>query len=250
MDKKIRAVIPAAGKGSRLNCKDTPKAMYEVMGRPLLDIVLENASFIDKKDIYIIVGYKKEKIIDYFGDEYNYVFQNEQLGTGHAVRMCESAFRDFDGTVIVTYGDMPLFRKEILEKLCEHHQKSGAHCTLLTCIDPTLTNWAHIVRDEKGRVCGIVEAADLSEEDRKSGELFAGVLVFDSKHLFETLPKLSNENAQNEYYLTEVPALFTEQGLKVETIVTDDKDDLRGINTPEDAIACERVLKKRMSHKK
>ena len=102
----IKAIIPAAGKGTRLNAGETPKAMYPALGRPLLETVLENTAFVKPEDTYIVVGYKKEKIIGYFGDKYNYVEQKEQLGTGHAIMMCKDALDGFDGTVLVTFGDM------------------------------------------------------------------------------------------------------------------------------------------------
>ena len=120
---KLRAIIPAAGKGTRLSSdkNDAPKAMRICGGRPLLETVLKNVDFIRPEDTYVVVGYKKECITDYFGDAYNYVEQKEQLGTGHAVMVCEEQFRDFDGTVLVTFGDMPLFRREELLAICKQH---------------------------------------------------------------------------------------------------------------------------------
>ena len=126
--KAIRAIIPAAGKGSRLQkvSGDMPKAMFSVAQRPMLEVVLENISFIDEKNIYIVVGYGKDKIIDYFGDRYHYVEQTQQLGTGHAVMECAEEFKDFDGSLLVTFGDMPLFRREEMEEMCRIHATSGA----------------------------------------------------------------------------------------------------------------------------
>lgn len=241
----VRAIIPAAGKGTRLNCSDVPKAMYEVCGKPLLEMVLENTDFISPENIYIVVGYKKEKIIGHFGEKYNYVEQKEQLGTGHAVNVCAGEFADFDGTVLVTFGDMPMFRKEILKEICERHTERKAACTLLTAYNPNLDNWAKVIRDENGRFKAIVEGKDCTPEQNRLGELFAGVLVFDSKALFATLPKLSRENAQNEYYLTDVPRIMSEDGLTVDVLMTDDPDDLTGVNTPSDIEACEKIIKKR-----
>ena len=115
---KRRVIIPAAGKGSRLHGtdKDLPKVMRECAGKPLLETVLESTSFIAPEDTYIVVGYKKETVTEYFGDKYNYVEQREQLGTGHAVMMCEDAFKEFDGTVLIDYGDMPLFRYDDMKR--------------------------------------------------------------------------------------------------------------------------------------
>ena len=105
--KAIRAIIPAAGKGRRLAAVsgDVPKAMCRVGDTPMLDIVLENISFIEDSNIYIVIGYLGEMIMDHLGDRFTYVWQHEQLGTGHAVRVCEEHFRDFDGCVLVTFGD-------------------------------------------------------------------------------------------------------------------------------------------------
>ena len=108
----IRAIVPSAGKGSRLQkvSGDIPKAMFRVGGKPMLDYVLDNISFVDSKNIYIVVGYGKEKIIDYLGDSYNYVEQKQQLGTGHAVMECAKEFECFDGSVLVSFVFITLFR--------------------------------------------------------------------------------------------------------------------------------------------
>ena len=245
--KPIRAIIPAAGKGKRLAkiSGDIPKAMCRVGDRPMLDIVLENLSFIPDEGIYIVVGCGKEVILEHLGDRYTYVWQQEQLGTGHAVRVCEEHFRDFDGCVLVTFGDMPLFRREEMEKMCRLHLESGASCTLMTAKNPDLTMWARILRDEKGKFAAIVEGRDCTEEQAKITELFSGVMAFDSRALFELLPEVGCKNAQGEYYLTEVPELMVRRGLKVETYFTPDGNDLRGVNTPEDLAECERILASR-----
>ena len=137
----MRVIIPSAGKGRRLGTRDgePPKVLHRVCGRPLLEIVLSQVDFIPDEDIYIVVGYQKEKVMQAFGSRYHYVEQTEQLGTGHAVRMCEPWFRDYDGTVLVTFGDMPLFRREVMQAMCEYHEANGAACTLLTAENPELT---------------------------------------------------------------------------------------------------------------
>lgn len=245
--KEIRAIIPAAGKGKRLQkiSGDLPKAMFRVGKRPMLEIVLENIGFIHQKNVYIVVGCGKEQITEYFGDCYHYVEQKEQLGTGHAVMECADAFRDFDGNILVTFGDMPLFRKEEMEKMCRQHAESGAACTLMTAENPELTLWARVVRDAHGMFAAIVEGKDCTPEQKRITELFSGVMVFNSKLLFEILPQVGCANVQKEYYLTEVPELMVKQGLKVDTYFTKDGNDLRGVNTPEDLEICERILLQR-----
>ncbi len=242
--KEIRAIVPAAGKGKRLQkiSGDLPKAMFRVNGRPMLEVVLENLNFIEPKNVYIVVGYGKEKIMEYFGDSYCYTEQKEQLGTGHAVMTCAEAFRDFDGTVLITFGDMPLFRREEMYKMCMQHQENNADCTLMTAENPDLELWARVVRDEKGNFSAIVEGKDCTPEQAQIKELFSGAMAFNSKSLFEILPTVGCANVQQEYYVTEVPELMVKHGMKVETYFTKDGDDLRGINTPEDLEACEKIL--------
>lgn len=243
----MRVIIPSAGKGRRLGTRDgePPKVLHRVCGRPLLEIVLSQVDFIPDEDIYIVVGYQKEKVMQAFGSRYHYVEQNEQLGTGHAVRMCEPWFRDYDGTVLVTFGDMPLFRREILKKICAFHEARQADCTLLTAENPALPYWARIVRDETGHFSRIAEAKDCTAEEKNIRELFSGVLVFNSRSLFRFLPEIGNSNAQGEYYLTEVPELMARRGLRVETLMDDDGDDLRGVNTQEDLAWVEQVMRQR-----
>ena len=243
----MRAIIPAAGKGSRLKSQeeDLPKVLHRVCGKPLLEVVLSQVDFIPDEEIYIVVGFEKEKVIRAFGSRYHYVVQSEQLGTGHAVLMCEPWFREYDGTVLVTFGDMPLFRREILQKICAFHEARQADCTLLTAENPALPDWARIVRDEAGRFARIVEGRDCTPEEKKIRELFSGVLVFNSRSLFQFLPEIGNNNVQKEYYLTEVPELMNRRGLKVEIFMTDDGDDLRGVNTQEDVALVEQVMRRR-----
>lgn len=249
--KTIRAIVPAAGKGSRLQkiSGDLPKAMFPVGKKPMLEFVLENISFIDEKDIYIVVGYAKEKILEHFGDRYHYVEQKQQLGTGHAVMECTESFLDFDGSVLIAFGDMPLFRREEMEAMCRLHEESGADCTLMTAENESLKLWARVVRDENGRFSRIVEGKDCTPEQASIKELFSGVMVFNSKALFGLLPELGCANVQKEYYVTEVPELMVKHGMKVETYFTKDGDDLRGINTPEDLEMCERILESRLAAK-
>lgn len=247
--KDIRAIVPAAGKGSRLQkvSGDLPKAMFSVGNRPMLEYVLDNISFIEDKGICIVVGYGKEKILEHFGDRFLYVEQKEQLGTGHAVMECADAFADFDGSVLITFGDMPLFRREELEAMCRQHEESNADCTLMTAENPSLKLWARVLRDENGSFAGIVEGKDCTPEQATIKELFSGVMVFNSRALFNMLPLMGCANVQKEYYVTEVPELMVKHGMKVETYFTKDGDDLRGINTPEDLEICEQILEKRTS---
>ena len=243
----IRTIIPAAGKGSRLQkvSGDCPKAMVTVGNRPMIEYVLDNVSFVDKCDTYIVVGYGKDKIINHLGNSYNYIEQKQQLGTGHAVMKCAPVFEGFDGSVLITFGDMPLFRYEEMKAMCQQHEENAADCTIMTSKNESLKLWARVIRDEKGDFNRIVEGKDCTPEQAAINELFSGVMVFNSKSLFKILPEMGCANVQKEYYITEVPGLMAKRGLKVDTYFTDDGDDLRGINTPDDLAICEQILLER-----
>lgn len=245
----LRSIVLAAGKGTRLHSAehDLPKVMHRVCGRPLLDVALELVDFIPKEKTYIVVGYKKEDILSYFGPTYHYVEQKEQFGTGHAVMATEEEFRNYDGNVLVTYGDMPLYRKESLRALAEAHQASGADCTVMSAICEDLPSYGRITRDTNGRFSGIVEAKDCTPEQLKITELNSGVAIFRSKALFRTLPLLRCNNAQNEYYLTDVPAVMMREGYRVELFSIRDGDEIRGVNTPEEQQIVEKILQKRIA---
>jgi bifunctional N-acetylglucosamine-1-phosphate-uridyltransferase/glucosamine-1-phosphate-acetyltransferase GlmU-like protein len=158
---------------------------------------------------------------------------------------CAPDFEGFDGDVLITFGDMPLFRREEMEAMCRQHAKNGADATLMTAENPELTMWARIVRDEHGAFQAIVEGKDCTPEQAQIRELFSGVMVFNSRSLFRILPEVGCSNVQKEYYVTEVPELMAKHGMKVETYFTKDGDDLRGINTPEDLEICEHILNQR-----
>lgn len=243
----MRSIILAAGMGKRLGSAehDLPKVMHVANGRPLLDIALEAVGFIDKKDTYIVVGYKKEDIIDYFGPEYNYCVQKFQRGTGDAVRSAADAFAGYDGDVIITFGDMPLFRRESVQALIDQHKRSGADCTIMSGICEDIKSYGRIIRDGNGEFLRIVEARDCTPEEYAVTEVNSGVAVYKSKSLFEVLPKLNNDNAQGEYYLTDVPSLMKGCGMKVGLYTIFDSDELRGVNTPEELAAVEKILQAR-----
>ena len=249
--KAIRAIVPAAGKGSRLQkvSGDLPKAMFPIAEKPILTFVLDNISFIEKDDVYIVVGCGKDQIINHFGAPYHYIEQKQQLGTGHAVMECAEAFVDFDGSVLIAFGDMPLFRYDQLKAMCLQHEQNDADCTLMTAKNPSLSLWARVIRDESGRFQKIVEGKDCTPEEATIEELFSGIMVFNSKSLFKILPEVGCSNVQKEYYVTEVPELMVAHGMKVETYFTPDGNDLRGINTPEDLAICECILKQRLGAK-
>lgn len=242
----MRAVVLAAGKGKRLHSEEfeLPKAMREACGKPLLEYVLDSLSFIDKDGIVIVVGYMKEAIMERFG-EYTFAFQDKQLGTGHAAMCAKDALAGYDGPVLVCYGDMPLMTKDTYMSAIEKHINDKNDCTVITGIAEKPLAYGRIIRDEKGDFLKVVEDKDCTPEQKAITELNIGVYVFDSVKLFNVLGELKNNNAQNEYYLTDAPAIMMEKGFKIGTFTITDSRQMYGVNTLEDLEFCENLLKER-----
>lgn len=240
----MRAIVLAGGKGTRLITEEDsrPKVLREVNGKSIIERVLENIAFIPKEDIYIVVGYKKELVMEQLGDEYNYVFQLEQLGTGHAVKSAEDMFKGYNGDVLIVSGDMPLYKRETYLALCQDHEKKGNKCTVLTSVDENPPPYGRIIKDENGKLVDIIETKDCTPEQLNIKELNIGMYVFDSSVLFESLSELRSDNAQNEYYLTDGPVLISRKGYLVDTYSIYDTDEHIGINTLDDLKNCERIL--------
>lgn len=242
----MRAIVLAAGKGKRLHSEqfNLPKVLREANGKPLIGHVLEHIDFIKKNDTVIVVGYMKEKVIEKVGNEYKYSVQDEQKGTGHAVMCAKEQFDGYDGNVLILYGDMPLVKKQTYQAIIDKHIESGADCTLLTAIVDDPPAYGRIIRDEDGGVCGIVEDKDCDALQKQIKEVNVGIYVFKSKLLFESLKELKSNNAQNEYYLTDMPMILLKKGKKIETYSINNSTEMYGVNTQDDLEFCEKELLK------
>lgn len=243
----MKVLILAAGKGSRLNSKDhiLPKVLRKAKGQALISYVLEALDFIKEEDTTIVVGFKGELVKEHLGGSYRYVEQTEQLGTGHAVKVTEEELKSYDGPVLVVYGDMPLFKKESYEELMRIHQESGNACTLLSAEVERPLAYGRIIRQNDEALLGIIEEKDCTEEQKKIKELNVGVYAFDSKKLFDYLGSIKNNNAQSEYYLTDVPKAMIDNQEKVAALKLHDTDEIYGVNTVEELAFVERILEER-----
>jgi len=242
----LKALILAAGKGTRLRTEgsDLPKVMRQALGKPLLYYVLESLSFIPIEDIIIVAGYKKEKVMEYF-NKYAFVEQREQLGTGHAVMSAKNALASYTGAVLVCCGDMPLIRRDTYEALVNTHFEERNTCTILSGTTDLQLPYGRIIRDDCGAFVKMVEENDCTEVQKNVSELSSGVYVFDTTALLPVLDELKNDNFQEEYYLTDVPAMLRGKGGKVGICKRDLGDEIIGVNTAEQLMQVEEILKGR-----
>lgn len=240
----MKAVVLAAGKGKRLLSEqhNMPKVLRKARGRALIDYVLANIGFIPQKDTILVVGYKKEMVMEAVKGPYIFVSQDEQLGTGHAVMMAESYLQDYEGEVLVLYGDMPLFKEEAYQSILQKHRDSDAQCTILTACVENPPDYGRIIRDAEGKVTDIVEKKDCTASQVRINELNLGIYVFNSKLLFRCLKEIKNDNSQQEYYLTDVPKIMIQKGYRVESFTIEDTNQIYGVNTLEELQLCEDLL--------
>lgn len=239
----LKTIVLAAGKGTRIAQEgiDLPKAMRTVLGKPLLGYVLD-ALPTGPEDTVIVVGYKKEYITAAF-PSYAFAEQTEQLGTGHAVMCALPALEDYDGDVMICCGDMPLVKKETYAALAESHRLSGAACTVLSGRTDEPLPFGRVLRDENGDFDRIVEDRDCTPEQKNIRELNTGIYVVDFKKLASSLHELRTDNAQGEYYLTDLPLILKTRGEKVCVYARDMGNELIGVNTPAQLNQVEEILK-------
>ena len=240
------AVILAAGKSTRMKSK-TPKALHPILGKPLLRFATEAVRDAGATRTIIVVGHQADAVAAAMGSDYEYCTQSEQKGTGHAVMMAEELLADWGGAVLVLPGDAPLLTSECLRDLISKHQTTRAAATLLTATLPDAGAYGRVVRDiESGQVRSIVEAKDATDDQLKITEIGTSVYLFDKQILFATLKQISPNNAQSEYYLTDVISLMCSQGHIVEAFVTADSDVVRGVNTREELVGLGDILRRKV----
>lgn len=242
------AIILAAGKGTRMHSK-YPKVLHKVGGKPMLQHVIDAADICGADKKVIIVGHEAEMVETMVGSQGTIALQAEQLGTGHAVMQTANALNKFNGTALILCGDTPLLNGEELKKFCEAHKKSGAAATVLTAIMDDPFGYGRIIRDINGNVEGIVEQKDATEAQKSIKEINTGIYCIECPQLFEALSTLTNNNAQGEYYLTDVLQKLRSAGQKIGGISTADSDMVMGINSRRQLAVAESVMRQRILDK-
>ena len=242
----MQAVILAAGKGTRMK-SGRAKVLHPVLGVPLLEHVLRTVEATSAKPIAVVVGHQAETVEATFaGRGLTFVRQEPPLGTGHAVQVAREAFAAHpDRTLLVVNGDVPLLRPETLKRLLAVHRERGAAATLLTVVLDDPGAYGRVVRDGKGGVNAIVEAKDATDDVRGIREINAGLYVFEVPALLGVLGKLQPQNAQGEFYLTDVVGLLRAGGHQVAAVAAEDPDEGLGVNSIAELSAATRTLRAR-----
>lgn len=240
-------IILAAGKGTRMKSK-LYKVLHPVCGKPMVEHIINRVEETKPKEIITIVGHGAEMVKEQLGDRSEYALQAEQLGTGHAVMQAAQFLEGKKGTTLVISGDTPLLTTETLNNLFEYHQGKNASATILTAQAPNPTGYGRIIRDHVGIVEKIVEQKDASPEEVRVKEINTGTYCFDNELLFDALSKLNTDNAQGEYYLTDIIEILKSEGKIVAAYQTEDFDESLGVNDRVALAQANRIMRNRINH--
>lgn len=229
MQEDVVAIILAAGKGTRMKSEKS-KLVHKIYGKEIVLRSYENAKRAGIDNIIAVVGHLKEQVQEVLKDKVKYVYQEEMLGTGHAVMQAKEFLKGKKGKVVVLNGDVPILRPETIRNLVEKSITNKEYATLLTAIYDNPFGYGRIIRDEGGNVEGIVEEKDATEMQRKIKEINAGIYCFDIEELLNALDSINNDNASGEYYITDVIKIMNDNGLKTGAVIVEDNTEILGVN--------------------
>ncbi|MBW3538878.1 MAG: NTP transferase domain-containing protein [Planctomycetes bacterium] len=240
------AVVLAAGKGTRMKSA-RPKVLHEVLGRPLVEYVLDAARAAGAARVVVVVGHGADEVRDALSKhrDVSFVLQSQQLGTGHAVMVCRDELAGHTGPVLVLSGDTPLVRGETLAGLLAEQRRAGAACVIGTAVTEANRGLGRIVRDAAGHFVRIVEERDAAPEEAAIREINTGCYAFDGPALLWALERLRPENVQAEYYLTDCPAILLADGRSVVAAPLFDIREAMGVNTPEQLAEVAETMRRR-----
>ncbi|MFA6963463.1 MAG: sugar phosphate nucleotidyltransferase [Patescibacteria group bacterium] len=248
---KYAAIILAAGKGTRMNDgsdSPIPKVMFEIAGEPIIRHSVDLIRHAGIDDVVLVVGYKKELIEDFFKDEVSYAVQENQLGTGHAAAMAKPLLRGKTESIIIFYGDNPLYKPSTVKKIIELYEQEKPTVAMLSVVfdDPKFWGFGRILRDDSGEVIGIVEQKDCTPEESLVKESNPGFYIFNAEWFWDNIEKIGNENAQHEFYLTDMIVKAKEQNKRIVAMPVSRESEALGINNPDQLALAEKILKERI----
>ncbi|WP_163655587.1 bifunctional UDP-N-acetylglucosamine diphosphorylase/glucosamine-1-phosphate N-acetyltransferase GlmU [Listeria sp. PSOL-1] len=242
------AVVLAAGQGTRMKSK-LYKVLHPVCGKPMVEHVVEQIESLNMNEIITIVGHGAEKVKERLVDRSKFVMQEEQLGTAHAVLQAKSLLENKEGVTLVICGDTPLIQDTTIEALMKYHHEKRAKATILTTTIEDPTGYGRIIRDDLGIVGKIVEEKDASEQEKRVTEINTGTYCFDNQVLFDALSKVSNDNAQGEYYLPDVIKILKDADEVVAAYRIDDFEESLGVNDRIALAEAGKIMRKRINEK-
>lgn len=243
----LESIILAAGEGKRFN-STRPKPLFEVCGQPMIEYVLNAVEEAGSTRQVVVVGRGSDQVRAELASRNDLIFleQGKPLGTGHAVQMTAQCFESYEGEILVLAGDAPLITGATLQRLVRDHRDKEAVATILTAEIPDPSGYGRIIRSEEGTVGGIVEEKDASAEERSIQEVNSGTYCFDATYLFGSLSKVTSDNAQNEYYLTDCVRILADEGNRVEAVVTEDYREALGANDRAQLGEIEEIMRDRV----
>jgi UDP-N-acetylglucosamine diphosphorylase/glucosamine-1-phosphate N-acetyltransferase len=232
--RNISVVILAAGRGTRMK-SDMAKVLHPVCGRPMLAYPVDTARTLGGRKIVVVVGHQAGLVSEAFGGKgLVFVEQREQRGTAHAILQTRAEFRDYQGTIIILCGDVPLLRPATVEALLDLHVSEKAAVTVLTTILDDPYGYGRIVKGKGGEVIRIVEERDATAGEKEIREINTGIYCVESGFLYRAVAEIGNDNAQGEYYLTDIIGIARQEGAIVRAFTAGDPIETMGINTPDD----------------
>lgn len=247
MKNNLFIIVLAAGKGTRINAVDMPKNMFKINGKPMIGYFQETIAALKPAKAIFVVGFHGQQIIDYMQQlgDYDYVWQKEQLGTGHAAAQAESILKGKDGTTIIVNGDNPLFRPETMLKMVSELTAQKAVLAISSArLDLEQFPYGRIITDSTGHVTKVVEVKNCTPEELKIKDLNCGLYVVDNAWLWDNVGKIQRNGVSQEFYITDLVEIANQEGKRVITVPILDKREAIGINTKENLKEAEAALEK------
>jgi bifunctional UDP-N-acetylglucosamine pyrophosphorylase / glucosamine-1-phosphate N-acetyltransferase len=246
MDKNTVAIILAAGKGERMKSA-LPKVMHEICLRPMVLYVRDLVRDLKIKKSVAVVGFKGELVSPLLEDSAKIVAQKKLLGSGDAVKAALAALKGFRGTVLILYGDIPLLKKESIEKLLTHHIGNRCDVTLLTAVVDKPAGYGRILRDKYASICGIIEEKDADDFQKGIKEVNTGIICFHKDALAKALPLIKANNRKKEYYLTDAIGILYTKGASIDSVRIEDVNEALGINSRVELARANAIMQKRIN---